>query len=74
MPDTVAVYMYRLRTADRSTATIGVEETGLKMSETSRSPPRDRKIRTERVSHRDAPYKRDFRRGSRSRQQHENPK
>ncbi|THU45773.1 hypothetical protein C4D60_Mb02t21520 [Musa balbisiana] len=35
------------------------------MSESSRSPPRDRKMRTERVSYRDAPYRRDFRRGSR---------
>lgn len=49
----------------RSTATIGIEETRLKMSESSRSPPRDRKMRTERVSYRDAPYRRDFRRGSR---------
>ncbi|MQL93809.1 hypothetical protein Taro_026454 [Colocasia esculenta] len=31
------------------------------MSQSSRSPPRDRKIRTERFSYRDAPYRRDFR-------------
>ncbi|RRT34815.1 hypothetical protein B296_00057137 [Ensete ventricosum] len=42
-----------------------ISQLGLKMSESSRSPPRDRKIRTERVSYRDAPYRRDFRRGSR---------
>lgn len=35
------------------------------MSESSRSPPRDRKIRSERSSHRDAPYRRDSRRGFR---------
>lgn len=37
---------------------------GGKMSQGSRSPPRSRKIRTERFSYRDAPYRRDFR-GSR---------
>ncbi|KAG6507230.1 hypothetical protein ZIOFF_032571 [Zingiber officinale] len=37
----------------------------LKMSKGSRSPPRDRRIRTERTSYRDAPYRRDFPRASR---------
>ncbi|KAG6523784.1 hypothetical protein ZIOFF_013671 [Zingiber officinale] len=41
-------------------------EESLKMSENSRSPPPDRRIRRERTSYRDAPYRRDFRRSARA--------